>query len=126
MERLYLPLFGQRWELVPTGKLLPAELKELKRVTRLALVPFEQALNDADIDAWAAWIYISIRRVNPHITIPDVERELEQKPLVEVMESIERETPEVVDPVPPDGQAGDASGLTTQPVSTPASSGPQT
>lgn len=135
-SRIYITVAGNRYALVPTDKLLSPELRELKRVSGLALAPFTKAIEDADWDAWFAWIYISMRRERANLTEAQLENEIGDTPPVAVIGSVEEETPEVAATDPLDNgdessasestQNGNGSGATIPPLSTSDPSGHRT
>lgn len=135
-KRAYVTIDGRRWELVPTNKLTFPETKEAKRVSGgMSLVEIEQGVENADPDAWFAWLYVSIRREWPALTVAELERAFADTPLVAVIATVEARAPEVADPNPP-AQAppsgadelpnGNGSGEKTQQPSTPETSGHRT
>jgi hypothetical protein len=135
-KRVYVTIAEVRHELVPTSKLTFPETKVMKRVSEgMALVEIEQGIAKADPDAWFAWIYVSLRRKRPTLTVEELETAIGETPIVAVINSAEDEASEVADPDPPaqrlangsDEQPSDnGSGEKTQPPSIPAIAGPPT
>lgn len=128
-ERVFVTVGGQEWELVPTDKLTMPELHEAKRVSKgMALVDMETGLGKADVDAWFAWLYVSIRRKAPALTEAELTRMIGDTPIAAIIQSVRDETPEVAaadDPlsmtsttVEPDSPNGNGSGETTPEPST--------
>jgi hypothetical protein len=99
--RSYVTINELRWELVPTDKLTWPEVKEAKRVSGMALLDMEGGLLKADPDAWFAMLFVSIRRQWPTLTEKELEDAIGDTPIMAVLDSIEKEAPEVAGPVPP-------------------------
>lgn len=134
-ERVFVTVDDLRWELVPTDKLTFPEAKEVKRVCEMSLAELEEGLKVIDGDAWFAWIYVSIRRKQPKLTVAELEQMIGDTPISAVIESVENETPEVAAPNPParaslsdaDEQTnGGGSGEKTQVLSTLETAGHRT
>jgi len=109
-ERVYVTVNETRYELVQTSKLTFPETKEAKRISGMPLVDMEVALGKADPDAWFAWMYVSIRRTQPTLTERQLEQAIGDTPIVAIIESVEKEAPEVAAADPPaHASASDAS-----------------
>lgn len=140
-KRVFVTVADTKWELVPTDKLTFPETKEIKRVTSSPGVPgmslgdLDAGIKSMDGDAWFAWLYVSIRRKSPTLTVAELEATIGDTPVAAVVETVEAEAPEVADPDPPaqastsdaDAQLnGNGSGEKTPPASIPATAGPPT
>lgn len=132
-ERVYVTVNDVRYELVPVDKLTFPELKEVKQVSDgMTLVELEQGLAKVDGDAWFAWIYISQRRSKVPMSADELAQAIGDTPIIAVIETVEREAPEVAAPDPPVSasgsdapaqQNGNDSSATTLRLSTPEPAG---
>jgi len=112
--RITIPIGGVVRDLIPTEKLTLPELKTVKRVSGgMALADFEDGLKKGDGDAWLAWIYVSLLRVQPTLTVQELEQVIGDEPLIGLVEKVEREAPEVAQPDPPDLTSSNGSAATT-------------
>lgn len=135
MADITITVDGREWVLVPTDKLTFPEIREVKRVSGgMNLAQFEEGVAGYDADAWFAWIYVSIRREWPKLTVAELEHAIGDAPLAYVIGSVkggDDDAPEVA-PGPPAGggttpapASSNGSEPTPEP-STPGTSGPPT
>jgi len=106
-KRAFVTINGQRWELVPTDKLTFPETKEAKRVSSdehgrngMSLAELSEGIKSMDGDAWFAWMYVSIRRKWPTLTVTEFAEAIGDTPVAAVIETVEEEASEVADPDP--------------------------
>lgn len=133
-KRVLITLAGREWQLVPMHKLTLPESTEAKRLSGgMSLADMEEGIGKADSEAWFAWLFVSIRRQWPTLTVKDLEAAIGDIPLLEVIESVKVDDPEGHEVGrPPDSapQSGadnptseDGSSEKTQAPSTPGTSG---
>lgn len=131
-QRVYVTVGHREFLVVATDKLSMPELREAKRISGMPLADMEVAFAKADPDAWTAMLYVSIRRVEPTLTVEDLDRMFGDTPLMAIVETIRDETPEVAVPDPlaststndnNDQKNELDSGEKILPVSTPVTSG---
>lgn len=121
------------WTLVPIEKLSFKEARELKRASG-GMTPAEvmRGVEGLDADATFAWLYVSIRREWPSLTMEELEHAIGDTSVVDVVSSItDMDAPEVATGPPAVAGATDAPALngdsaTTPQASTPGTSGPPT
>lgn len=134
--RTFVTVDGTKYELVDFDKMTWPETKVAKQVSGMNLAQMEQGCLGMDPDAWFAWVLVSIRRQQPRLTERDLEQMIGDTPLVAIVETVEREEPEVSHPdVPPDLSpdtsststplSSNGSGESTLPPSMPVISGSQ-
>lgn len=93
---------GQRWEMTPLDKLTFPETKELKRVSDgMSLKEVGEGIEGIDGDAWFAWMYVSIRRKCPTLTVAELEAAIGDTPVGAIVEAAETVAPEGADADPP-------------------------
>ena len=130
-QRTYITVNERRWELVPPAKFTWAEAREAKRVSGgMTLIELEEGIPTFDPDAWFAWIYVSVKREWPTVTVVELEAAIGDTPLTAVLGTLEADGAEVAADGPL-GLGGDVNGLNdsvdfglvTPPVSTPETPG---
>lgn len=122
------------WTLVPVEKLTFREMRELKRASG-GMTPAEvmRGVEGLDADALLAWLFVSIRREWPTLTMEELEHAIGETPTVDIVASIEDTDAPGVATGPPaagvfgtDAPSSNGDSPTTPQASTPESSGPPT
>ena len=110
-QRTYITVNERRWELVPPAKFTWSEAREAKRVSGgMTLIELEEGIPTFDPDAWFAWIYVSVKREWPTVTVVELEAAIGDTPLTAVLGTLEADGAEVPD-ASPLGLGGDVNGL---------------
>lgn len=131
---VFITVADMEYELAPTNKLTFPEVRELKAASGgMTLKQVEEGIQEADPDAWVGWIFVSVRRKWPNLTLEEFFQAIGDTPMIEVIATVRQEEDEPSPPV----VAADAAALTPSPdsngsstvtplSSTPVISGPLT
>ena len=130
-RRSFITINERKWELFSPGKFSYPETREAKRVSGgMTILDIEEGIPKLDTDAWFAWIYVSVKREWPTVTVVELEAALGDTAWTAVVGTLELEAHEVADGVPL-APGVDVNGMNdsvdfgspTPPVSTPETPG---
>ena len=133
-RRSFITINERKWELFSPGKFSWSESRDAKRVSNgMTILDIEEGIPKLDTDAWFAWIYVSVKREWPTVTVVELEAALGDTAWTAVVGTLELEAQEVADAVPLE-LGGDVNGMNdsadfgspTPPVSTPETHGTPT
>lgn len=131
--RATVRIANRDWEIVPIEKFTWPETRLLKEASGgMGAVECGKRLADGDPEAWLAYFFVCLKRHWPRLTLQELEEAIGDRPLVEVIESVQEATPEVAAGPPVElaperePQKGANSGEQTRPPLTPGTSGSPT